>query len=364
MVKPRENLTRIMPYRPGKPIEEVAREMKLKRVIKLASNENPLGPSPKALKALRVNLKESFLYPDDTNYYLKEKISDVYNIGQDKIVVGNGSVELIYLTALAFLDSDSEMIVTRGAFVIGKISGMVAGAKVIEVEPKDYCHDLMAILEHITPKTKVIYLDSPINPLGTVIKKELFSYFMEKVPDHVLVVLDEAYREYITQKGYLDSFKFLKQGKNLLILRTFSKIYGLAGLRVGYGFTLPEVVEAINKVRYPFHINRLASLACIAALDDKRHIRKSIRVNDAGKRFLYKELEELKVFYLPSYGNFVFINFACDSQEIFSKLLAEGIITRTVKEYGFPNALRVTVGKREENELFIACLKKILGDKG
>ncbi len=361
MVKPRSDLERITPYRPGKPIEEVVREMKLKRVVKLASNENPLGPSPKALKVLKTGLKEAFLYPDDTNYYLKEKLSQVYKISPDRIVVGNGSVEIIYLACLAFLDRDSEIIVTRGSFIIGKIGGLVAGANVVEVAPKDYTHDLLSILESITPKTKVIYLDTPINPLGTIIKKELFSHFMDKVPDDILVILDEAYREYITQKGYLDTFKYLKQGKNLLILRTFSKIYGLAGLRVGYGFTHPEIAEAINKVRYPFHINRLAQYACIAALDDKRHVRKSIRVNEVGKRFLYKELEKLKVFYLPSYGNFVFVNFAQDSQEIYSRLLAEGVITRTLKEYNFPNALRVTVGREEENELFISALKRVLG---
>ncbi len=361
MLTPRKDLDRITPYRPGKPIEEVVREMKLKKVIKLASNENPLGPSPKALRALKQGLKESYLYPDDVNYYLKEKLADIYKVSMDKIVVGNGSVELIYLASLAYLDPDAEIIVTRGAFIIGKISGLVAGARVIEIPPKEYTHDLLAILENITPKTKIIYLDTPINPLGTIIKKEIFAHFMEKVPDNILVILDEAYREYITQKGYIDSFKYLKMGKNILILRTFSKIYGLAGLRVGYGFTQPEIVEAINKVRYPFHINRLAQQACIFALEDKRHIKKSIKVNDTGKRYLYKELEKLKVFYLPSYGNFVFVNFAQDSMEIYQKLLAEGIITRTLKEYGFPNALRVTVGKMEENEQFIAALKKVLG---
>ncbi|MEO0098396.1 MAG: histidinol-phosphate transaminase [candidate division WOR-3 bacterium] len=361
MLEPRKDLFRITPYRPGKPIEEVVREMKLKKVVKLASNENPLGPSPKALKALRQVLKESFLYPDDINYYLKAKISEIYKIGMDRIVVGNGSVELIYLAALAYLDRESEIIVTQGSFIIGKISGLVAGAQVVEIPPKDYSHDLLSILDHITPKTKIIYLDTPINPLGTIIKKEIFAYFMEHLPDNILVIVDEAYREYITQKGYLDTFKYLKQGKNILILRTFSKIYGLAGLRVGYGFANPDVVEAINKVRYPFHINRLAQYACIHALDDKRHVRKSIRINEMGKRFLYRELEKLKLFYLPSYGNFVFINFTQDSSEIYQKLLAEGIITRTLKEYNFPNALRVTVGKPEENELFIAALKKVLG---
>jgi|UniRef100_A0A7C3UZV6 histidinol-phosphate aminotransferase len=361
MLEPRKDLGRITPYRPGKPIEEVVREMRLKRVIKLASNENPLGPSPKALKALKGAFKESFLYPDDTNYYLKAKLSEVYRVGMEKIVVGNGSVELIYLAALAFLDRESEMIVSDGSFVIGKISGLVAGARVIEVPLRDYCHDLMSMLEHITPQTKVIYLDTPMNPLGTAIKREQFNYFMERLPEHVLVIVDEAYREYIIQKGYIDTFRYLRQGKNILILRTFSKIYGLAGLRVGYGFCREEIAEAINKVRYPFHINRLAQYAAIAALDDKRHIRRSIKVNEAGKRYLYRELERLKLFYLPSYANFVFVNFTSDSQVIYQRLLQEGVITRTLKEYNFPNALRVTVGTQEENEIFVAALKKVLG---
>jgi histidinol-phosphate aminotransferase len=364
MVQPRADLERIQPYRPGKPIEEVCRELGLKKVIKLASNENPLGTSPKAIRAIRKAIKESFLYPDDINYYLKKKLSEKFNIDESCIITGNGSVEIIYLACLAFLTPpNDELIVSKGSFVLAKIGSQVAGAKCVEIPLKEYRHDLERILASLTPNTKIIYLDIPINPLGTIVYKKELEDFMEKVPDNILVIFDEAYYEYITEKKYPDTFRYLRKGKNVLILRTFSKIYGLAGLRIGYGFSKPEIISALNKVRYPFHVNRLAQIAAIAALDDTRFVKKSIRNNEMGKKYLYKELTKIKnVFFLESHANFIFINFPVDSQIIFEKLLRLGVITRTLKEYDFPNALRVTIGKPEENEYFIKCLNKVLAE--
>lgn len=366
MVQPRIDLERIQPYRPGKPIEEVCRELGLKKAIKLASNENPLGASPKAIKAIRKAIKEINFYPDDTVYYLRRKLSEKFQIAEECIITANGSVEIIYLACLAYLQPpNDELLVSKGSFVLARIGSQVAGAKCMEIPLKDYRHDLERILASITNNTKIIYLDNPINPLGTIIYKKELDEFMEKVPDNILVILDEAYYEYIIEKKYPDSFRYLRKGKNVLILRSFSKIYGLAGLRVGYGFSKPEIIQALHKVRYPFHVNRIAQIAAMAALDDQAFVKKSIRNNEKGKKYLYKELEKIKkVFFLETYANFIFLNFPVDSQIIFEKLLRLGVITRTLKEYDFPNALRVTIGTPKQNEYFINCLNKVLEEIG
>ncbi len=330
-------------------------------MIKLASNENPLGASPKALAVLKKFASESYLYPDDNCYYLRQAIAEKFEIDMEWVMAAAGSVELIYLACLAYLRPEDELMMSEHAFIIAKIGATVMDSKVAEIPLKeDYSHDLNRMLKSITPATKIIYLDNPINPLGTIVKRKELDDFIEQVPDNILVVIDEAYREYILTKDYPDSFKYLKQGKNVMILRTFSKIYGLAGLRLGYGFAKPEIIANLQKVRYPFNVNRLVQQAGIAALQDKQHAKKSCRINELGKKYLYAELKKLKVFYLPTYANFIFVSFVEDSQIIYEKLLRQGIIARTVKEYGFPNALRITIGTPEQNKRLISALTTIL----
>jgi histidinol-phosphate aminotransferase len=358
---PRPSLESIKPYKPGKPIEQVVRELGLKGpVIKLASNENPLGPSPRALAALRRTLHEIHYYPEDSCFYLKQRLAQAYKVDQDALIVGNGSVELILLACLSYLDPGDELVMTRGSFLMARIGAAIMGARLVEVEPDDYRHDLGRMLELVTPRTKLIYLDNPINPLGTIVTRDDLSSFMEKVPPSVLVVLDEAYAEYITTREYPKSLDYYNANQNVLVLRTMSKAYGLAGLRIGYGIARPEILANLAKVRLPFNASRAAQAAAVAALDDKRHVARSRKVNEAGKALFYKEFKRLKLFYLESFANFVFVNFAVDAQEIFDALQRKGIIARTVREYGFPNALRVTVGLEAENKRFLKALNEVL----
>ncbi len=360
-ILPRPNLEAIKTYKPGKPIEEVARELKLEdKIIKLASNENPLGTSPKALHAIQKYAHETFLYPDDNGFYLKEKIAEKHNVTQDNIIIGNGSVELIYFACLTYLNPYERLMRSNGSFLMSKIGAEVIGSPIQEIPLKEYRHDLERMIASITAQTKIIYIDNPINPLGTCVWAQELERFMREVPDYVLVIIDEAYNDYITAAEYPNSFKYLAEGKNVLILRTFSKIHGLAGLRIGYGVSKPEIISALAKVRTPFNTNRLGQIAATAALDDITHIKRSRRINEVGKKYLYKELKKLKVFFIPSFANFIFVNFATDSKEIFEALQQRKVITRMIKEYGFPNALRISIGTPAENKKLIKALQEIL----
>ena len=360
---PRPNTEGIRPYKPGKPIEQVVRELGIKGpVIKLASNENPLGPSPRALSALRRVLPEMHYYPEDSCFQLRAKLSATHKVDPDSILAGNGSAELIMMACLAYLEPGDELVMSDHSFMMARIDAAIMNARLVEVPTLEYTHDLERMLASITPRTKIVYIDNPINPLGTIVTKEALNEFMAKVPEHVLVIIDEAYSEYITSRDYPKSLDYYNQNKSVLILHTFSKVYGLAGLRVGYGFARPEIIGCLNKVRLPFDVSRAAQAAAVAALDDKRHVVRSRQMNEAGKEFFYRELKKLnKVFFLKSFANFVFINFAIDSQEIFEELQRRGVITRTVKEYKFPNALRVSVGTPAENKRFIKALCEVVG---
>lgn len=359
---PRPNIEGIRPYKPGRPIEQVVRELGIKgSVIKLASNENPLGPSPRALAALRRALPGLHYYPEDSGHRLRAKLSALYKVDPDSIILGNGSVEIIMMACLAYLEPGDELVMSDHSFMMARNGAAITNARLVEVPTLDYTHDLEQMLSSITLRTKIVYLDNPINPLGTIVAKDALNEFMAKVPEHVLVVVDEAYAEYITSRDYPRAIDYYNHNKNVLVLRTFSKIYGLAGLRVGYGFARTEIIGCLAKVRLPFNVSHNAQVAAVAALDDKRHVARSRQNNEVGKEFLYRELKKLnKVFYLKSCGNFVFINFAVDSQEIFEELQHRGVIARTVKEYNFPNALRVSVGTPAENKRFMKALSEIV----
>ncbi len=361
MIQARDFIERIKPYKPGKPIEEVIRELNLKgEVIKLASNENPLGTSPRAIKAMRQALKESWLYPDDNCFYLKNVLAKKFNVSSDEIIVGNGSVEILPLVTLAYLNREDSAVVSEGAFIWYKIAVSIAGAQLIETPMKNYTHDLKAMADAIQKNTKLVFIANPNNPTGTIVTKKEVEEFFARIPENILVVMDEAYREYIDDPEFPDSFKIFKERKNILILRTFSKIYGLAGARLGYGIARKEIITNLMKLRISFNVNRISQIAGIAALDDDDFVKKTVVLNNAGKDFLYDAYKKLGLFYIPTHGNFIFVDFGRDSQVVFEALQKQGIITRTIKEYGFPNALRITIGTEKQNRRLIRAIKKIL----
>ena len=358
---PRPNIDSIRPYKPGKPIEQVVRELDLKGPVdKLSSNENPLGPSPRALTALRKASKDLHYYPEDSCWALRDKLAKKHKVDMESLLVGNGSVELIMMTCLAYHGRENELVTSAGAFIMAKVGTMIMDCRLIEVPTKDYRHDLDRILESITERTRIVYLDNPMNPIGTMVRKKDMDAFMEQVPEHVLVVLDEAYADYITSRLYPNSLQYYNRNNNVLILRTFSKIYGLAGLRVGYGIARPDIIETIAKVRIPFNVSRAAQAAAVGALDDKTHVARSRKLAEQGRKMLYKELNRLQVFYIPSWTNFVLVNFPVDSQVVFEGLQQRGVITRPIKQYGFPNSLRVTVGTASQNRRFIRALTAVM----
>jgi histidinol-phosphate aminotransferase len=360
-IEPNPHLQKIQTYKPGKPIEEVIRELNLKgEVIKLASNENPLGTSPLALEAMKRTLDESALYPDDNCFYLKEYVAKKFSVGSDQVFIGNGSVEIMPYLTLTYLSARDSAVVSQGAFIWYKIAVNIAGGELIEAPMKNRAHDLKAMLTAVKPNTKLLFIANPNNPTGTIVTADDFDAFLKEVPDHVLVILDEAYKEYITDPLYPDSARYFGKKKNLVILRTMSKMYGLAGMRLGFMLADQDIVSNVMKLRISFNVNRIVQSAAIAAFDDADHVRKSRAVNDAGKQYLYEEYKKLGLFCVPTYGNFIFVDFPRDSRVVFEGLQKQGVITRTIKEYGFPNALRITIGTESQNRRLIDALKKIL----
>ena len=353
----RPNIANIQPYPPGKPIEEVKREFGLKEVIKMASNENALGPSPKALEAIKKAAANVNLYPDGNAYYLKQKLARKLGVGMDEIFLGNGTDEIIRVITETFLNMSEEVLVAWPGFVIYSIATDVMAGILKKIPLKNYTHDLEAMSEAVTDKTKLIFIANPNNPTGTMVVQNEVESFMKKVPEDVLVVFDEAYYEYANE-NFPDTLQYFKQGRNVIILRTFSKIYGLAGLRIGYGFAKKEIFVEMNKVRQPFNVNRIAQEAAIAALDDSEHVKKSVAMNEEGKKFLYKELDALGFEYVPTAANFILVNMKKPGKDIYEKLLKDGVIVRPVANYDLPDFIRVTIGKPKENKKFIESLKK------
>ncbi len=359
--QPRENIGSISPYIPGKPIEEVRRELGLKgRIIKLASNENPLGPSKMAVKAIRKALKEINLYPDDGCYALGKRLADHLGVNENQLIFGNGSVDIIEFIFKTFVAPKDHVVMAEQSFVMGKIAAKMTDANLAEVPLKNYTHDLEAMARAVTPQTKVVYIANPNNPTGTMVNHDQLKSFIKSVPESCVIILDEAYSEYITRSDFPRSMELLKDHSNIIILHTFSKIYGLAGLRVGYGIGHPELIAAVRKVRLPFNIGLLSQAGCLAALDDIKHLEHSRQVNDEGKQFLYRQFEKMKLFYIPSEGNFVLIDPKLDSVEVFTRLQKRGIIVRPVKNYGLPTALRITVGTEKQNKKLVVALRKVL----
>jgi len=356
----RESVRNIKPYIPGKPIEEVKRELGITgEVDKLASNENPLGPSPLALKAVKDSIQEMNLYPDDANFYLKNKLAEHLNVSTDELFIGNGSVEIIHYATLAFLNPSERVIMAKPSFIMGKIESQIMDGEIVEVPVKDYKTDVEGIISKINGKTKIVYIDNPNNPLGSMLTAKEIEKIMENIENDILVILDEAYYEYISRGDFPESIKYVKNNRNVLILRTFSKIYGLAGMRVGYGIAKKEIVNALSRVRLPFNIGRLSQIAAIAALGDNKHREQSRKMVAEGKEYLYREFENMHIPYIKSETNFIAIDIQRDTDEVFRNLQKEGIIVRPLKPYGLPTFLRITVGLPEQNKRFIGALKNL-----
>lgn len=354
-------LSGLIPYSPGKPIEEVEREIGIGGSVKLASNENPLGPSPKALKAITAALPSIHRYPDGGGYALRQALARHWGVCADWLILGNGSNELLELVGRSFLLPGDEVLYARQAFVVYDMVAQVTGATKVSVPLKDFAHDLAAMRAAVTPKTKLVFLANPNNPTGTCVDPREMEAFLASVPPDVVVVLDEAYYEYVPPQRVPDALQFVRNGRWLLILRTFSKVYGLAGLRIGYGIGPAPLVALLNKVREPFNTNSLAQAAAIAALGDVEHVKASQAANQAGRAFVESELRRMGISVVPSVANFLLADIGRPAGPITEALLRQGVIVRPVGAYGFPTHLRITIGTAEENRRCVAALKAALG---
>ncbi|PZP64780.1 MAG: histidinol-phosphate transaminase [Azospira oryzae] len=349
----------IAPYQPGKPISELERELGLTEIVKLASNENPLGPSPKALAAIQKALPELARYPDGNGFELKAAICRKFNVTMDQVVLGNGSNDVLEMVARAFLAPGIAAVYSQHAFAVYPLAVQAIGAKGIEVPARNYGHDLEAMLEAIDEDTRIVFIANPNNPTGTVVQPTQLLEFLRRVPRTVVVVLDEAYYEYLPQDMKGASPAWIGEFPNLVVTRTFSKAYGLAALRVGFALAQPRIAELMNRVRQPFNVNTLGQVAATAALDDAEFVAKSVALNRAGMMQITTGLIELKLPFIPSYGNFVCFEVG-DANAVFQKLLRKGVIVRPVANYGLPQHLRVSVGLESENARFLAALREVL----
>jgi histidinol-phosphate aminotransferase len=353
----------LAPYPPGKPIEELEREYGIFDSIKLASNENPLGPSPKAIAAIQQALCNLHRYPDGNCFYLKLAVAKKLSISPDALIFGNGSNEIIELAVRTFMQRGDEAVMADQAFVIYRLVVQAAGGISRLVPLRNYTHDLEAIAEAITPATRLVFLANPNNPTGTIFFRRQWEDFLAALPPHVIVVMDEAYFEFVEDPEYPDSLSAHGPNRLLITLRTFSKIYGLAGLRIGFGVAHPELVELMNRVRQPFNVGNLAQVAAEAALEDREHVARTRQCNREGMAFLRRECERLGLDYIPSWANFLMVHVG-NGKRIYEALLRQGVIVRPMGVYGFPEHVRVTVGTAEENARFIRALEEILREGG
>ncbi|MCS6859529.1 MAG: histidinol-phosphate transaminase [Abditibacteriales bacterium] len=358
MIRP--NITRLKPYRPGKPIDEVKRELGLTDVVKMASNENVLGPSPKAIAAMQRAAAEVWLYPDAECFDLKQALAKKFGYKPENFAIGTGSDEILHLIALAYFNAGDEVVFATPSFVVYESQVHLMDGVPRAVPLQHLKHDLAAMRAAVNAKTKAVFICNPNNPTGTYNTQAEVDAFMDGLPDHVLVVFDEAYYEYVEAADYPRSLRYIEEGRNVIVLRTFSKIYALAGARIGYGIAQEEIIAQLNRVREPFNVNSIAQAGAIASLDDDEQVERTRRMNREGKRYLYAELDKLGLPYAPTEANFIFVDTQRDAQEVFHALLRQGVIVRTGDIFGLPTFIRVTIGTREMNERFIAALKKVL----
>jgi len=349
----------LVAYDPGKPIEETAREQGLdpSDIIKLASNENPLGPSPKAVEAMKEAAEGVHIYPDGGGYKLRGAIAEKFGFSRENVVISNGSNEIIELIGHGFLNPGDEVIAAKHAFVVYKLMATLFGAETVEVDDPGFVHDLEAMAEAITPRTRMIFIANPNNPTGTMVDQAAIDRFMARVPDHVVVIFDEAYHEFVP--GAPDTLGFIREGRNVVVMRTFSKIQGLAGLRIGFGLTTPEIAAVLQKCRQPFNTNSIAQAGAIAGLLDEEHQRKTRELNEVGRAYFERSFAEMGLEYVPSHANFVLVNVG-DGDGVFKAMLKRGVIIRAMSSYKLPEWVRISVGTMPQNERCIATLKEVL----
>ena len=357
----------LTPYLPGKPISELERELGLRNIVKLASNENPLGPSPRALEAAAGVLSEMHLYPDGGGFELRAALASRLGVASEQITLGNGSNDVLELVARVFLSPRVNAVFSQHAFAVYPIVTQATGAEARVAPAHDgsrgpqYGHDLDALRAAITPSTRVVFIANPNNPTGTWLQKSELLAFLEALPEHVVVVVDEAYFEYVRTPDYPDAVQWLGRFPNLIVTRTFSKAYGLAGLRVGYSVSSADIADLLNRVRQPFNVNAPALAAATAALDDAAHLARTVELNDQGLQQLTAGLTARRLGVIPSVGNFVTVDMRRQAGSVYDALLREGVIVRPVANYGLPNHLRITVGDQGQNERFLSALDRVLG---
>jgi len=354
-----QQLRDLVPYEPGKPIEDVARELGIDPddIIKLASNENPLGPSPKAVEVMKSAADQVNIYPDGGGWKLRNAIAEKFSLSMDNVVLGNGSNEIIEFVGHAFLSPGDQIIAAEHAFVVYKLMATLFGAETIEVPDPGFVHDLEAMADAITEQTKEIFIANPNNPTGTLVTQDQIDHFMDRVPDRVIVIFDEAYYEFLDSPP--DTLKYVREGRNVVVMRTFSKIQGLAGLRIGYGLAPSGLASVLQKTRQPFNANHLAQEAALAALADEEHQFRTKTITDEGRQFLQKSFDQMGLEYLPSYANFVLVKVG-DGDAVFDALLRKGVIVRAMRSYKLPEWVRISIGKNEENQRCVELLKEVV----
>lgn len=353
------SVSTLTPYVPGKPLEELERELGISSSIKLASNENPLGPSPKAMLAAQRALHKSHIYPDGGYYELKQALSKFLFISPDHLTVGNGSENILELIVKAYLHRDDVAIISQYAFLTIPILIKSYGAQAKVVPAIEYGHDIKGMIAAVDEKTRVLFLVNPNNPTGTYTNADDFKLLMNSVPPHIVVVADEAYLEYITATDFPNTMEYIGRHPNLIITRTFSKAYGLAALRLGYSISSPEIADILNRARLPFNVNTIVAKAACAALLDQVHIQNTVQLNERGKEQMEEGLKRLKLNFIPSIGNFITIDVR-DAETVYQKLLYEGVIVRPLMAYGLPRHVRVSIGTPEENDRFLRAMQKVL----
>ncbi len=354
------NVYELVAYQPGKPVEETARELGLRPedIVKLASNENSMGPSPRAVEAMQQAAAGMHIYPDGASFALRSRVAAEHGVDFANTVVANGSSELIELLGHAFLRPGTQVIAADYAFTLYPIVAKLLGADYVSIPNRDkWTHNLDAMLAAITPQTRLVFITNPTNPVGTMVGQEELESFISRVPEHVVVAIDEAYIEFAGLPT--DSVKFVKEGRNVAVLRTFSKVYGLAGARCGYAITTPEIADLLNKARSPFNVNAFAQVGALAALDDKEHIARSVEMVRHGRRQYVELFEQLGLEYVPSHTNFILVNVG-NGVEVFKQALAQGVIMRPMAAYGLHEYIRITIGNERENARCIEVLNKIL----
>jgi len=356
----RKGVMNIEPYIPGKPIEEVQEELGISEITKMASNENPLGPSPKAVAAMERELKKVNLYPEGPCTVLRKEMSKRLGIDENMITFSNGADNCILLVASAFVNEGDEVLMADLTFFVYQTVTKIMGGQPVYVNLKDYTHDLTAMAKRISSRTKLIFVCNPNNPTGSVVSKDELDDFVNNLPEHVVLILDEAYIEFASDKNCPNGLDYIKQGHNVISLRTFSKLYGIAGVRIGYAMGNKAFISVLNTVREPFPVSLIAQAAALGALEDEEFKEKTLKNNKEGKTFLYEEFEKMGLPYVPTSTNFIFVDLKKDIKGIFQSLLREGIIIRPGHLWNYPTSARITIGTMEQNQKFIGALKKVL----